>query len=87
MTDAVDHKKRYGIFNLARVMGGLMVLAFVAGIVPDLDHPLAILLGISDERFLHPYFAVIGSGFVGGGIILAFACLCRCIQLRLLKKK
>jgi hypothetical protein len=69
------------------LMVGIVVLAVIGGVMVDVDHPLAQLLGIRYGRFLHPYFAVAGLGLLGLGIILFIACLCRFLQLRLLKKK
>ncbi len=69
------------------LMGGIVVFAFAAGVMVDVDHPLAWALGIRSYRFLHPYFAIIGLGLIGLGLILGIACLCRCLQLRLLRKR
>ena len=33
-------------------------LSGLAGILVDIDHPLAIWLGIADKRFLHPYLLI-----------------------------
>jgi hypothetical protein len=70
----------------AWLMGGVVVLAFIAGPMVDVDHPLSQVLGIHHSRFLHPNFAIAGLGFVGIGIVLVIACICRYIQLRLLRK-
>jgi heme/copper-type cytochrome/quinol oxidase subunit 3 len=85
--NAIDNNKGLERHLIAWLVGGLMVLAFVAGIVVDVDHPLAKILGIPYARFLHPYFALAGFGFLGLGIILAIACLCRYLQLRILRKR
>jgi hypothetical protein len=80
----IKYTKRRGI---ARLMGGIVVLAFIAGTMVDVDHPLSQILGISNGRFLHPYFAIAGLCFAGIGIILVITCLCRYTQLRFLRKK
>ncbi len=86
MKNASNHTNRSGRRSIAWLVGGIMVLAFVAGIMVDVDHPLAQVLGIHDARFLHPYFAYAGLILLGSGIVLALACLCRYLQLRLLKR-
>ena len=73
--------------TFAWFMGSLMVLAFVAGTMVDVDHPLAGLLGIGYGRFLHPYFALAGAGLLGIGIILAVACFRRLFSAGVLKKR
>jgi hypothetical protein len=82
-----NHVERFERRVIAWFMGGVVVLAFIGGVVVDVDHPLAWVLGISYGRFLHPYFAVAGIGFVSAGLVLAIACICRCLQLRVLKKR
>ncbi len=72
--------------NIAWVMGGIVVLAFISGVMVDIDHPIAWLLGNGHGRFLHPYFALAGTWAIGLGIILGITCLCRLAFLRLLKK-
>lgn len=87
MRNAVNNSRWAEVRIITRLMGGIMVLAFIAGIMVDLDHPLAFLLGINEGRFLHPYFAVAGIAFIGAGLILAIACVCRFLFFRLLKKR
>jgi hypothetical protein len=67
-------------------MGGVVVLAFVAAPLVDIDHPIAWLLGIPDQRFLLPYFNVASYWFTGCGTVLAIACLCRFTYVRFLRK-
>jgi hypothetical protein len=62
-----------------------MVLAFVFGIIVDVDHPIAFALGIPNGRFLMPYFDMGGYIALGAGTVLAIACLCRYASIRLLK--
>lgn len=38
---------------LAGVLGG------VVGVLPDLDHPLSLLFGLGDPRFLHQWIFII----------------------------
>jgi ABC-type cobalamin transport system permease subunit len=73
--------------SLAWLVGTVVLLAIVGGIIVDIDHPIAWLLGIPDGRFLMPYFAVAGGVLVlaGGGFLIA--CLCRYTWLRFLKKE
>lgn len=73
--------------NATRIMGGIVVLAFVSGSLPDIDHPIASILGISNGRFLHLYFARIGNYFTYIGLIVAIACFCRFIWIRFLTKR
>ncbi len=87
MKNASNNIERYERRVITWLMGGIVVLAFIAGPMVDVDHPLAWVLGIRNGRFLHPYFAAAGLAFVGIGLILAIACLCRYTQLRLLKKR
>ena len=43
---------------VARLVGVCCVAGFVWGVMFDIDHPIAFLLGIKDGRFLHnPFFA------------------------------
>jgi hypothetical protein len=35
-----------------------------AGILPDIDHPLAVLIGIEDPRWLHIPLFLIALGFI-----------------------
>ncbi len=86
MKNGFNNTGRSEVRVLTRLMGGIVVLAFIAGIMVDLDHPLAFILGIHKERFLHPYFGIAGLIFVGIGLILVITCLCRYVQFRLLKK-
>ena len=51
----------------ARLMVCLLGLAFVSGMLPDIDHPIRWLLGIGAGRFLHAPFAILGLGLVGIG--------------------
>ncbi len=62
-----------------------MVLAFVSGVIVDVDHPIAFVLGIPNGRFLMPYFDMGGYIALGAGAVLAIACLCRYASIRLLK--
>ncbi len=82
----VNNLKRSKIRTIAWIMGGIVVLSFIAGIMVDVDHPLAWILGFHNDRFLHPYFATAGLGFIGAGFILVIACFCRYLQLRFLRK-
>jgi len=82
----INHIKRFEGRNIARLMGCVVVLAFIAGIIVDVDHPLARFLGIHSGRFLHPYFAIGGVIFVGIGLVLVIACLCRYLWIRFLRK-
>ncbi len=86
MRNDIGNIEHHKIHRFTWIMGGVMVLSFVAGIMVDIDHPVARILGIHNGRFLHPYFAVLGLGFVGVGIILVIACLCRYLQLGLLRR-
>ncbi len=78
--------KFYNSFsNPAWLVCYLVVLAFVAGFSVDIDHPIAFFLGIADGRFLMPYFDMGSYIALGGGAVLAVACLCRYASIRLLK--
>lgn len=81
------NNRNFEVRAFTRLMGGIVVLAFIAGIMVDLDHPLALVLGISNERFLHPYFAVAGLGSICIGLGLVITCLCRYIFPGFLGKK
>lgn len=63
--------------NIAWIVGGLVVVAFVGGVMVDVDHPLAQLLGIHRGRFLHPFFAFAGLAAVGIGLVLVITCIRR----------
>jgi hypothetical protein len=71
--------------NITWIMGGVVVLAFISGIMVDIDHPIAWIFGIHNGRFLHPYFALVGYWSICVGFILAVACVCRLALLRFLK--
>ena len=86
MSNGFNNTQHYKGRAIAWVMGSVVVLAFIAGPMVDLDHPLALVLGIHNGRFLHPAFAIAGLSFIGAGLILVVACFCRYLQLRLLKK-
>ena len=75
------------IRGITRLMGYIVVLAFIAGIVVDADHPLAFLMGESHGRYLHPYFVISGAIFMGLGFVLVIACLCRYVLLRFLRNR
>ena len=77
----LHHKLR----NITWLLCGLMVLAFIAGVLPDIDHPLAQIFGITDGRFLHPAFGIMGYILAGSGVILLIAFLGRHIKSRVLK--
>ena len=68
-----------------RVICPLMVLAFVGGIVPDIDHPLAEALGINNGRFMHSAFAILGFCLLSSGLIILIAYLRRLSKLWFLK--
>jgi hypothetical protein len=68
------------------VMGGVMVLAFVAGIIVDIDHPIAWLLGFHNGRFLMGFFAAASYWALGCGAVLAITCICRYAWVRFLRK-
>jgi hypothetical protein len=85
--DGLNNIERYERRTITWLMGGIVVLAFIAGTVVDVDHPLAWVLGIRNGRFLHSYFAAAGLIFVGAGLILAIACLCRYARVRVLRQK
>ena len=76
-----------GVRNIAWLMGGIVVLAFTAGIMVDIDHPITWILGTDNGRFLHPFFALAGNWAVGIGIVLAISCICRFAFIRFLKSK
>ena len=43
---------------VTRLVGICCITGFMWGIMFDIDHPIALLLGIEDGRFLHdPFFA------------------------------
>jgi len=53
----------------ARFIIYILSLAFVAGILQDLDHPFHWFMGIGNSaRFAHPIFAVTGVVFIGCGL-------------------
>ncbi len=72
-------------FIPAWLVCGAVVLAFVSGVIVDVDHPIAFVLGIPDGRFLMPYFSMGSYIALGAGAVLAVACLCRYARVRLLK--
>jgi heme/copper-type cytochrome/quinol oxidase subunit 3 len=71
--------------STAWIVGGFMVLAFIAAPIVDIDHPIAFLLGITNARFLMAYFAVAGYWAIGCGVVLGIACICRCAWIRFLE--
>ena len=75
MRDFIVNRLHFSLRNPARFVLGLGVLAFIAAPAPDIDHPIAWLLGLDNERFLHPYFDLVGTWFIICGIILACALL------------
>ena len=81
----IQHTLDIKMRNPARFMGFIVVLTIIAGVIVDVDHPIAFWLGIADGRFLMPYFNLAGYILVGCGIVLLFTCLGRYIQSRLLR--
>ena len=77
----LHHKLR----NITWMLCGLMVLAFIAGVIPDIDHPLSQILGITDGRFLHPAFGIMGYILVGCGVIILITLLGRHFKPGILK--
>lgn len=77
-------KTHYLLHHPAWLMCSIVVLALIAGPVVDVDHPIAWMVGVADGRFLMPYFDVAGYIFIGSGLVMAIACLCRYARLRLL---
>jgi hypothetical protein len=72
--------------NPAWLLGIAVVLAFIHSNISDVDHAIASYLGITDGRFLHPYFELIGYIFVGCGVIALITCFCRYAWIRILRK-
>lgn len=77
---------RCKLTNPAWLLGIVVVLAFINGNISDVDHAIAAHLGITDGRFLHPYFELVGYIFIGCGVIALVACLCRYAWIRVLKR-
>ena len=86
MGDTISNKPHYLLRHPAWIMGGIVVLALIAGPIVDVDHPIAWMVGITDGRFLMPYFDVASYILIGSGLIVAIACLCRYSRLRLLRR-
>lgn len=61
-----------------------LVLAFAAGAIVDIDHPISKILGIDSGRFLMPYFGMAGLVLLGCGIGLLITCVCRYKRLGIL---
>ena len=49
MRDFIVNKLHFSLRNPARFVLGLGVLAFIAAPAPDIDHPIAWLLGLDSE--------------------------------------
>lgn len=81
----IFNKPYHLLSNAAWVMGYLMVLAYMAGIIVDIDHPIAWALEIANGRFLMPYFSIGGVAALCCGIVLVISCLCRYAWIRFLK--
>ena len=81
----IFNKPYHLLSNPAWVMGYLMVLAYMAGIIVDIDHPIAWALEIANGRFLMPYFSIGGVAALCCGIVLVISCLCRYAWIRFLK--
>jgi len=71
MRGIIINRLHFSLRNPARFVLGLGVLAFITAPVPDIDHPIAWLLGLDNGRFLHPYFDLVGTWFIICGLILA----------------
>ena len=85
--DTVLNRLHFSLRNPARFILTLGVFAFITGPVPDIDHIFALLLGLDDGRFLHPYFDVVGTWFIINGFILACALLGRYALARILNRR
>ena len=85
MGDTISNKPHYLLRHPAWIMGGIVVLALIAGPIVDVDHPIAWMVGIADGRFLMPYFDVASYILIGSGLVVAVTCLCRYARLRLLR--
>ncbi len=71
MRDIIVSRLHSSLRNPAWFVLGLGVLAFITAPAPDIDHPIAWLLGLDNGRFLHPYFDLVGTWFIICGLILA----------------
>ena len=62
----------------ARLICYFMLLAFVCGIIPDIDHPLY-FLGWTSQAFFHKYLVASGYIFTGCGALIILTLACRYI--------
>ena len=81
----IFNKPYHLLSNPAWVMGCFMVLAYLASIIVDIDHPIAWALEIANGRFLMPYFNIGGVIALSCGTVLVVASLCRYTWIRFLK--
>lgn len=75
----------YFLSSPAWIMVSLIFTAFIIGLLPDIDHPIAYWLGIENGRFLHPYFNLAGYILLGCGIGFVVASFCRLSLSRFLR--
>lgn len=59
------HTKMSGF---ARTFWLSLGVGFVGSVLPDVDHPISLWLGIQDARFLHQAFTVLGVALMLCGI-------------------
>lgn len=78
----------FKVRGIAWIVFSLVVLAFITGMLPDIDHLLHWLFGWGESgRYLMGYFEIAGYILLGSGIIIFISCICRYIWLRILKEK
>jgi len=71
MRNIILNRLQSSLRNPAWFVLSLGVFAFIAGIIPDIDHSIAWLLELDNGRFLHPYFDLVGTWFISCGLVLA----------------
>ena len=86
MRNSLLNRLDYKMRDPAWVMVSIVVLAFVVSPLVDIDHPIAWVLGIPNERFLLAYFDAVSYWAIGCGLILAITCICRCACIRFLRR-
>jgi len=63
------------------------VLAFISGILVDIDHPAHYYLGWGEDgRYLMDEFETAGYILVSSGAIILIACVCRYCKSRILRR-
>ena len=86
MRGTIFNRLHFPLRNPAWFIFSLGMLAFAAGIIPDIDHVIAWFLGLGNGRFLHPCFNMVGIWFISCGPVLVCALLGGYAFIRVLRR-